>query len=170
MKKCKTCNLKKNRRKSRARVGKVSTGAVVVGVLALAGIGLAVYLKVKDIDKKIVVESVDFGNISGGKLNMTLNLINFGSVAVPFDGFSGSVILDGDINFGTVFIKEHTMIPASGSLALPVEMKPNPLSLIGIGLDLWNSFQTRDWSGYSLELKGDIFAGDLVLPVDMKIA
>lgn len=171
-KKCSACEAAKRRKRKRqnARVGKVSTGAYVAGAVLLLGVGAAVYLKFKDLDKKISIVGVDINGISGGKLQLTVNILNLSSLSVPFSGYNGYVYLNQNIELGQVVIRETATIPAHGEIALPVAVSPNWLALPSIAKDLRAAIEDGDWTNFRLDLNGTVFVGDLSIDIDKRFA
>ena len=160
----------KRRKYKGGRVGKVSTGAYVAGAVLVLGVGAALYFKFKDLDKKITIVGVDINGISGGKLNLTVNIVNLSSVSIPFSGYNGYVYLNQDIELGQVLIRQTATIPAHGEIALPVAVSPNWLALPGIAKELKSAIEDGDFSGFRLDLNGTIFAGDLSIDIDKRFA
>jgi LEA14-like dessication related protein len=161
--------LKKRKRKSNARVGAMSSGTkVILGVLVVGGIGAAIYFKYQNLDRKIAVETVDIDSIGLTKMNLTLHLFNFSTAPVPFNGFSGKVVMNGNIDLGNCLVKTTTTLQPSVTETLPVEVNFNLLASIDIVKGLIESIDTGDWSGYSLELMGDLFSGDFTIPISKR--
>lgn len=152
------------------RVGKVSTGAYVAGAVLLVGVGAALYFKFKDLDKKITLSGVDINGISGGKLNLTIHIVNLSGLSISFSGYNGYVYLNQEIELGQVLIKQTGTIPAHGEIALPVAVSPNWLALPGIAKELKNAIEDGDWTGFRLDLNGTVFVGDISIDIDKRFA
>lgn len=175
---CKTCLKKRKhavgkvqkRRKRRARVGALSTGAkVALGVLVL-GVGAAVYLKFSSITDKVVIKKIDINGISTGGIDLTVHVSNLSSANLPFSGFNGYILLNQNINLGTVLLENETTIPANDSIELPCTVSPNAFALVSVIKGLVNAFKTKDFSNYRMDLKGKLFVGDVAVPIDYQFA
>lgn len=166
----KTAVGKVTKRRKRARVGKTNYGAWVAGGILLVGIGGALYLKFSSLENKIVMDGVDINGISGGKINLTIHIVNLGSVSLPFSGYNGYLYLNQNIELGNVLIKETATIPAHGVVSLPVGVSPNWLSLPSIAKQLKSAIENKDWSNFRLDLNGTLFVGDISIPIDYRIS
>jgi len=169
-KKRKTAIGKVRRKRRGARVGKLSTGGKIAIAIALVGVGAAVYLKYSGLENKVILEKVKILNFSGGVLNLSLNIVNLSGANINFSGYSGQIIIDDDVYFGSVLIKDQITIPAHGEVEVKVAVSPNVLSLIGIVKDFVNAIKNKDWSQFKVVLDGNIFVGNITIPYKTQIA
>ena len=143
--------------------------------LAVVGLGLVGYYvwgltTVKDRAKVTKVDIVDVG-LTWVKLQLTV--VNFSTVSIPFNGFSGKIEADGYDVSDLFLAPNNTSIPAGGTTLYQVQGSINWLQLASLVPNIVEEVAAGNWrnviGNLHARVKGELYSGNFSAIIDMPL-